>query len=243
MHNASHGIELLVAAAEEYAPSKVGDGVARLQELNLFVDIREVQSMNAGILSIFISEFNASARERQKGITITSVGRAGDMPSAVADAVAQWTLGVLPVLAHWRGKHSCFSTSRQIEAQGGSFDLLAGPTIARGGSEGDSPPLPGGASLSESLLDVLRNQRPAQRLHWLELFASKFDDSSVEASCRWNNREWTAGRKVLVDVASAWPTPKEPMQSSRQFAMLLPKSGDTQMIIVPTFWSRLFGRA
>ena len=48
MNNANHGIELLVAAAEEYAPSKVGDGVARLAELDLFIDIRELQAIDAG---------------------------------------------------------------------------------------------------------------------------------------------------------------------------------------------------
>jgi hypothetical protein len=244
MHNSSHGIDLLVAGAQEYAPSKVADGSARLQALDLFIEIREVQALQAGSLSVFISEFTASAREHQKGITISCVGRAVvDMPSAVGDAVVQWSLGVLPVLAQWRGKHSCFSASGQVETQGGPFDLLAGPVIARGHSEGASLPAIGGVSLSKSLLPALRNQRLAQRLHWLELFDCKFDDGSVEATCRLDNRDWLAGTKVLADAASAWPTTKEPIQSCRQFVMLLPKNGDTQQIIVPTFWSRLFGRA
>src|SRR5258708_5032669 len=149
------------------------------------------------------------------------------MPSAVGDAVAQGALGVLPVLAHWRGKHSCFSASRQMETQGGPFDLLAGPVIARGRSEGESQATAGVASLSESLLDVLSKQRYVQRLHWLEMFACKFDDESVDASCRLDNRDWTVGKRVLADVASAWPAASEPMQSSRQFAMLLPKNGET----------------
>jgi hypothetical protein len=242
MNNANHAIELLVAAAKEYAPSKVGDGVARVQALDLFIDIRELQAMDAGLMAVTISEFNASTRERQKGITITSVGRAGDMASAVVDAVAQWTLGVLPVLAHWRGKHSCFTSSRPMETQGGPFDLLAGPDIARGAPEGESPPA-GGASLSDSLREVFRNQRPAQRLHWLELFCCKLAAGSVDASCRLDNRDWSPGRKVLVDIASAWPTPQEPLQSCRQFALLLPRNGDAQQITLPSFWSRLLGRA
>jgi hypothetical protein len=90
MNNANHAIDLLAAAAQEYAPRKVGDGVARLEELDLFIDVRQRQAMDAGFMAVFISEFNASTRQRQKGITITSVGRAGDMPSAVGDAVAQW---------------------------------------------------------------------------------------------------------------------------------------------------------
>jgi hypothetical protein len=243
MHNVSHAIDLLVAGTEEYGPSKVGDGVARLRDLDLFVDIREVQAMEFPAMSAFISEFNASARQGRKGITITQVGRGDDMPSALADAVAQWTLGVLPVLVHWRGKHSCLSGSRQLDTQGGAFDVLAGPVIARGYSRGESQPPADAASLWELLLDVLQKHRLAQRLHWLELFTSKFDDGTVEATCRLNNRDWPAGRTVLADVATAWPTTEERMRSCRQFAMLLPKKGDTQEIALPTFWTRLFGRA
>jgi hypothetical protein len=214
-----------------------------LSAVDLFIEIREVRALQAGSLSVFISEFTASARVHQKGITISCVGRAVDMPSAVGDAVVQWSLGVLPVLAQWRGKHSCFSASGQVETQGGPFDLLAGPVIARGHSEGVSLPAIGGVSLSKSLLPALRNQGLAQRLHWLELFDCKFDDGSIEATCRLDNRDWLAGTKVLSDVASAWPTTKEPIQSCRQFVMLLPKNGDPQQIILPTFWSRVFGRA
>jgi hypothetical protein len=101
----------------------------------------------------------------------------------------------------------------------------------------------GDVSFSAPLLPVLRNQRLAQRLHWLELFACKFDDGSVDATCRLDNRDWFDGKNVLVNAASAWPTTKEPMQSCRQFVMLLPKNGDTQEITLPTFWSRLIGRA
>jgi hypothetical protein len=243
MNNVNHAIDLLVAAAEEYAPRKVGDGVAHLQDLGLFIEVRELQSMESGVMAVLISEFTASTRERQKGITITCVGRSGDMPSAVGDAVAQWVVGVMPVLVHWRGKHSCLATSRQMETQGGLFDLLAGPVIARGRSEGDSPPATSDASLSESMRSAFRNQRPVQRLHWLELFCCKRADGSVDASCRLDNRNWTAGREVLVNIASAWPNSHEPLQSCRQFAMLLPKDGNTQEITVPTFWSWLFGRA
>jgi hypothetical protein len=243
MNPAQHGIELLVASAQEYAPSTVGDGVARLEGLGLFVDIRQVQAMQVPSMAVFISEVNASPRERQKGITITCVGRAGDMPSAVADAVVQWVLGVLPVLAQWRGKHTCFSTSRQIETQGGAFDLLTGPLIVRGRSEADAEHATEGMRFPEPLLDVLRSRRLAPRVHWLELFACKFQDGSVDATCRLNNRDWAVGKKVLLALASTWPTTQEPMQSCRQFALLLPKNGNTQDILQPTLWARLSGRA
>jgi hypothetical protein len=242
MNNLSHAIDRIIEGAQEYTPSNVGSS-ARLQELDLFVDVRQVQAMQAGSMAIFISEFNASSREGQKGIVITQVGRSNDMPSAVTDAVAQWILGILPVLAHWRGKHSCFCSSAPIQTTGGQFDLLAGPVVARGHSAEGSQPAEGFAGLWKPVLNVLGKRRLSQRLHWLELFTSKFNDGSVEATCRWGNHDWTPGKNVLAELASAWPMPQELMQSSRQFVMLLPKRGSAQEIILPTFWSRIFGRA
>lgn len=241
MHYPSHGIGLLVAAAEEYAASRVGESIAHLEDLELFVEIRQVQTMQAGAAAIFISEITASARQGQRGITITCVGMSGDMPAAVGDAVAQWTMGVLPVLASWRGKHSCFSNSRPIETGGGPFDLLEGPIAARGKAEENAPPA-NAVNLSEPLAGVLHNRRFSQRLHWMELYACKLHDGSVDATCRLDNRDWTAAQKILLDVASNWPPASGPIESTRQFAMLLPQKGDRQTIMVPTFFSRLFGR-
>lgn len=243
MHNPNHAIELLVATAGEFAPSKVGDGIARLEELGLFVEVRECQAMSAGAMAAIIAEFNASAREREKGIVVTQVGRAEDMPAAVGDAVAQWVLGVLPVLAQWRGKHSCFTSTREVDTPGGPFDVIAGPLILRGTTgEGPLPPAEA-TSPPPQLLNILGKQRLAQRLHWFELFSCKFADGSVDATCRWGNRDWPVGKRVLLDLAASWPTTSEPMRSCRQFLMLMPKQGDTQQIILPTFWSRLLGRA
>lgn len=236
MQNTAQAIELLAAATQEYAPSRLGDGALRLDGLELFVDVREVQSMNAGVMCAFIAEVNAASQGRGKGINITCVGRAGDMTSAVADAVAQWVAGVLPVLAQWRGKHTCLSSAATMETQAGSFELLAGPVVAHGFAQ--EPPT---VSLSSLLLDVLRNERPAQRLHWLEMFACKLNDGSVDATCRLDNRDWGPGRQMLLDVASAWPTVPEVMQSCRQFALLVPTTGERREIAVPSFWSRLLG--
>jgi hypothetical protein len=112
MDNANHGIALLVEVAKEHAASQVGDGIAHLQRLNLFVEIREVQTMESGLMALFISEISASAVNGKKGVVITCVGHAADMPSAVGNAVGQWGLGVLPVLARWRGEHSCLTDER-----------------------------------------------------------------------------------------------------------------------------------
>jgi hypothetical protein len=243
MDNTNYAAELLFGAAQEYVPCKVAEGIVQLQELGLFVGIRQVQVMQSATKSLFISEITASARAREKGITVTCVGLGDDMSSAVANAVAQWAMGVLPVLAYWRGKHSCLSNCRQIETQGGAFELLAGPVAEMGRPEANSPTAAGGRGLIESLSDVLRSHRAAQRVHWLELYACNMNDGSVDATCRLDNRDWMPGRKVLLEVAASWPTVKSPLQSSRQFAMLVPGSGDGQEIVVPGFFARLLGRA
>ena len=83
----------------------------------------------------------------------------------------------------------------------------------------------------------------ATHLRDLELYACKFIDGSLDATCRLNNRDWVPGQKALLQLASAWPASNLPLQSSRQFAMLLPERGNSQEIVAPTFWSRLLGRA
>jgi hypothetical protein len=243
MDNVNHGIDLLVAVAADYAPTRVADGFIHLQKLELFVGLREVQATRSGAGWLFIAEITASARVGQRGITITCVGWQQEIQAAVTDAVARWPIGVLPVLAHWRGKHSCLVNSEPIETQGGPFELLAGPVEVRNLGGEEIPPAPAGTRFTQNLLDVLRNHRPAQRLHWLELYASKFNDGSVDATCRLDNRDWIPGQKVLLNVASSWPTVNLPLQSSRQFAMLVPQNGNPQEIVVPTFFSRLLGRA
>jgi Family of unknown function (DUF6348) len=241
MDTASLAAELLVTGADEYAPRNLGGGAVHLKELRLFVRVRQVQAMEHGFLALFISEVDASAREGQPGITITCVGMGPDMEAAVRDAVGQWALGVLPVLAHWRGKHSCLSSPRPLETRGGRFTVLTGPLVLRGQPDSEPGP-PEGGPFWGPLEPALRIRPLAQRVHWLELFASKSGDS-VDATCRLNNRDWAAGQKVLVEVASAWEPSDEPLRTGRQFALLVPLAGNVDEIKPPSFWDRLWGRA
>jgi len=240
MNLADRAIDTLTAATADYGP-KVINGSLHLSDLNLFIDIREKQAMAAGSMAVFISEITASMQSRQPGITITCVGSAADLPSAADDAAAQWALGVLPVLAQWRGRHSCLTSAQDVDTQRGVFVLRMGPLIARGRTEtgGDL----GATSLASPLLPLLQKARPAQRLHWLEIFACKFADGAVDATCRLNNHDWLSGKKALAALATGWPGSTEPMQTSRTFALFMPKAGAWQDIVQPTFWSRLLGQA
>jgi hypothetical protein len=243
MDAASLASELLTSTASEYTAQPRGPRIAYLEKLRLFVGIREVQSMDSGFMSLFISEITASARERQGGITITCVGMGDDMRAAVGQAVGQWMLGVLPVLAQWRGQHSCLSSPRELTARGGQFTCLAGPLVMRGQPEGETPSPASGDPFWPPLEPVVRARPLAQRVHWLELFASKSADGTVEATCRLNSRDWTAGRKVLESVASAWEASDEPLRTCRQFVLLVPKDGNAEEITPPGFWDRLLSRA
>jgi hypothetical protein len=235
-------VSVMVSSVVEYEPRKVGTGVAHLGKLQLFVEIHELQAMAAGSTAVFVSEFTTSLRERARGMTVTCVGFAENLNSAVEDAVAQWTLGVLPVLAQWRGHHSCLSTPAAVETRAGVFEILRGPTIARGVAEETAAPVHCGG-LMGSLIDMLRAARPAKRLHWLELFACKFENTEVDATCRLNNHDWPTATRTLKGVANGWPAGGTPMRSQRQFVLLRPQGDSAQEIILPTIWGRLMGRA
>jgi hypothetical protein len=124
MDTVSVGKELLLAVSEEYAPQDRGPGVLYLNKLRLFLSLRQVQALDGGSLAIVISEVTTSTHQGQAGMCVTCVGVGTDMKAAVTEAVGHWTLGVLPVLAHWRGQHSCLSNNRELQTRGGSFTLL-----------------------------------------------------------------------------------------------------------------------
>ena len=239
MQNVERALDVIAAAAEEYRPVRGGGGV-RLEGLELFVGVRELQSMDAGMMALFISEVSASEREGEPGIVVTCVGMGTDMGSAVSEAVGHWCLGVLPALARWRGRHSCISSTREIVMRRGAFELIAGPVIGRGW---DGDPAGYAEGFSQLLQQGLCDRPLAARPHWMELFASRSGDGSIEATCRLNNRDWRLGQTALERAAAAWPESAEPLRTCRQFALYVPKEGERRRIVLPSFWDRLRGRA
>lgn len=233
---------MLVKAAEAYAPQSLGEGATHLETLGIVITLREAQTLEMGGMALFVGEVTASRRQGGPGIQITCVGMDSSMEGAVASAMAQWGMGVLPVLAQWRGQHDCRTVVEQQQTRGGWFDVLTGPTLLRAAPEGAET----GQGVDHFLHQVwpqLSSRRLAPRVQWLELFASKSERGEVEATCRWNNRDWFAGQQVLASAAAAWPTPAQPLRSCRQFALLSPKEGNTQDLVLPTLWERIRGRA
>jgi hypothetical protein len=236
--------DLLVAAAEEYSPTAREGGVVSFDKLRLFVTVRAGQAMEMGEKALFIGGVGASPQAGEEGIVITIVGMGTDMKSAVGDALAHWFLGTLPVLARWRGQHSCLTgEDSSLETKGGRFTVLRGPLIGRGGVEGEPQAGAQGPTYWDLLASLLEKCNLKQRVHWLELFANKGADGLIEATCRWNNRDWVDGQHVLKNVAEGWPPTDAPLRSLRQFVMLLPAEGDTERLVPPTFWERMRSRA
>jgi Family of unknown function (DUF6348) len=242
MNNVQHALDLLTHATEQYSPCRVSADNLRLEKLGLFLSIRELQVLGNGQLFVFISEFTASQSQGAKGITITCAGSGENMNAAVASAALQWTAGVLPALALWRNEHSCLASDRTIDTKNGVFQLVAGPVIARGVGDNSTEHATQQAEFPDLLIDLTRTTRFAPRVHWIESFASKFTDGAVDATCRLDNRDWNEARQLLNAAALGWPPNKEPLQTLRQFTLLIPQNGNTQDIILPSFWKRVFGR-
>src|SRR3954465_4154700 len=97
-------LKAIAEVTGEHDPRFIDPGVLLLEKLGLYVRVEAAKG--AGPSRLFISHFDASEDARQSGIGVACVGLP---PDGVKDAVANWCLGVLPVLAHWKGGHSCLA--------------------------------------------------------------------------------------------------------------------------------------
>lgn len=152
--------------------------------------------------------------------------------------MANWCLGVLPVLARWKGGHSCFTGTSTFQATSGRFDVIIGPVVVRGEQEGGANPT------TETYLGLLSgplvHARIKKKLHWLECFAIRMNDGSVEATCRLDNKDWRPGQQLLVKDAANWPGSTPVFSSRRQFLLMVPDAAAGPER--PSFWSRLIGK-
>ena len=240
MSRVDQALQILVEGCSEY-DARMSDQAVALNKLGLWIQVREASAMEAPGKALFISEVKASLAAGQPGIVVTCVAMAESLPAAVNNAIGQWIGGVLPVLAVWREQHSCLARDNEITIKGGRFHRLSGPIIARNLEVADDPaPL---ERFSSCLIPTLQPKNFKLRVHWLEMFASRYRDGAVDATCRLNNRDWPAGKQVLMQQPAGWPPSQEIMQTCRQFQMLVPVDGDRQSIAMPTFFERLMGRA
>jgi len=238
--SSSSPAQILASVAHEYGGRVVDPLAVSLEKLRLTIRVRPSQVMEQPGRALFIAILEAATAADKPGAEITCVGMAATLEAAMGQAIGQWCLSVLPVLAHWRGGHSCLSTTGTLSG----FDVLEGPVLSRQLPSTDEPTAPENIPRYETLLaEALTARRLKPRLHWIECYACRSADGSVDATCRLDNRDWTAGRQILVENLATWPPSDAMLDSRRGFLLLLPQGGKNDEFVVPSFWARLFGRA
>ena len=124
-----------------------------------------------------------------------------------------------------------------------AFDVIKGPVVERGEHDGGPDASPSTDSFLALLTEPLRGARLGRRKHWLECFAIRVADGSIEATCRLDNKDWAAGQKRLAADARAWPGRTSSFHSRRQFLLLVPQGPEPDEPEPRSFWARLFGKA
>jgi hypothetical protein len=243
MNPGSQAIATLIEVASEYDPRLEGPQVVRFQKLGLFVRVRPLQVQTIGAMSLFIALVEAAMHPKGTGMGVTCVGHAADPVQAEKDALAQWYLGVLPVLAHWRGAHSCFVGTATFELPASSgpatFDVIKGPVIVRGEHDAGEAGAPSTDAYLTLLAEPLRARPWKSRPHWLECFAMRMADGSCDATCRLDNLDWSPGNERLVADARTWPGSTPSYDSRRQFLLLLPQGSGSRDLPPPSLLARL----
>jgi hypothetical protein len=247
MSDESPAVRTLIRATGEYSPRVAAPDRVLLEKLGLHVRVRPLQT-DAGLTgALFIVMFDASTVPSRSGAGVTCVGLGTDPEKAAADAVAQWCLGVLPVLALWRGEHSCLAGTAEFETPASPvplrFGVFRGGIVERGEHDGGPEAAPSTGHFLALLAEPLHSAGLRRRPHWLECFAIRSAGGSIDATCRLDNRDWKPGQRLLVDDAARWPGTTPTYHSRRQFLLLIPGGEERWELTAPSFWSRLLGRA
>lgn len=238
--------DTLVAACAPYGAKPVASSWIQLESLGLHLRVKTVSKQKGEAMSLYIATVDSYVDCSALAMQVTCVGFASDLDEAARNAVAQWALGVLPVLAYWRKKgHDCFVSENPIELNtpGGrkTFDVIEGPVIGRGESEGMPDEPPSQAKYLDLMRWHLQRELLGEETHWIECYAVRMADKSVDATVRVDNIDWEAGKTLLKEDARAWPGTTPSMQSFRQFVLLHPQGMGQPTPKPPSFLQRIFG--
>ncbi len=246
MSLASLLLDTIAGANPDWEPSLPQPELLLLGRLGVYLRARpQVQQLGSG--TMVVAELRAGTDAREQPVGVTCVGLGVEPQQAVNEVAAQWSLGVLPVLCAWRDEHSCLASRERLEFHGprGSrtFEAIVGPVVERGEHDGGEAALPAVGHYLELLTQPLCDSGLTPALHWLECFAIRQADGSVDATCRLDNRDWRPGHKRLIDDALGWPGTTSSYHSRRQFLLLVPEASDEPAPTArPGFLARLLGR-
>ncbi|MBI5835009.1 MAG: hypothetical protein HZB16_22120 [Armatimonadetes bacterium] len=247
MSLASIIIDTIAGANEELEPSRPQPELLLLGRLGLYVRVRSPQVQSVGAGTMVVAELRAGTDAQQQNVGVTCVGLGAEPQQAVNEVAAQWSLGVLPVLTQWRDEHTCLASTQPVEFHGprGSrrFQVILGPVAERGEHTAGEAAMPTVDGYLDMLTQPLCDSALTPALHWLECFAIRSADGSVDATCRLDNRDWRPGRQLLANDALGWPGTTPSFHSRRQFLLLVPEAEQGEEPPArPGLLGRLFGR-
>ncbi len=150
-----------------------------------------------------------------------------------------------PVLASWRLKdHDCLVAAETIELHTTAgkrvFDVLQGPVIGRGEVEGETNPPVSQSKYLDLMSWHLGRELLGEDTHWIECFAVRMADKTVDATCRVDNIDWEPGKTLLMEDAKTWSGITPSRQSYRQFLLLHPQGFPQPEPKGPGFFQRYF---
>ena len=162
------------------------------------------------------------------GIGILAVGYGETEEAAARDAARQWVTGVLPALHSYREPREdicqiarvAVETPKTGEPYG--WDIHMAPVICRRYGKCDFQPEICNTEIFGAVFEAVNEWASRDSMFWLECFAVRNPDGSVDATCRYNNKDWPEGQKALISWASTWPDTNGCVLSKRQFLIFNP---------------------
>lgn len=247
MSVAAEILQVVAPATSDYEPQLVRPELLLLGKLGLHVGIRRPMLRQLGAGYMLVAEFRAGPDASRQDIGVTCVGVSTERAQAINETAAQWCFGVLPVLVAGCGEHTCLVSELTLELSTEShtwqFTALLGPVVERGEHDAGEDALPTVEGYLELLAKLLGQAKLPLGQHWLECFAIRSADGSVDATCRLDNRDWAPGQQALIPDANTWPGTTPSYHSRRQFILLLPAGGESPAPPArPGLFARLFGR-
>jgi len=197
----------------------------------------KIQPHNDGFAAVVTFEARPPGAD-STGIRILAVGFGQTEAAAAREAASQWVLGVFPALTSYltQPEHLCEVEKSEMlvgvpdsgERYGWTVHLP--PIIWRlwGASDigpGDEPHVDS-HDIYRAVFNAIHPFAAHRHMFWLECFASRYADGKVDATCRYNNKDWPEGRDALLAWASSWPDTNGYILSKRQFLIFEPTPVD-----------------
>jgi len=247
MSLASTILDTIAGAIPDQEPTAIQPELLQLGKLGLYVRVRSPQVQSLGAGNMVVAEIRAGTDAQQQNVGVTCVGIGAEPQQAVNEVAAGWCMGVLPVLTQWRDEHTCLASTQRVEfnaARGTRlFDAILGPVVERGEHDASEAALPSVDDYLNLLAQPLCDASLPLADHWVECFAIRSADGSIDATCRLDNRDWRPGKQLLADDAAGWPGHTPTYHSRRQFLLLVPTPDQPAETAAKTGWlGRLLGR-